>query len=124
MILRHIITRLKKYFFCNTFTAGGAAIFQAPAYKEIGTGTIRFSSGRRIKEGGAAYLGNKLRELFDFQKFEQNADLQSVIDAVHARYSSTARMLTDDEADWVAAAGMPDTDRKQKNPFKKDDDNS
>ena len=69
-------------------------------------------------------MERKLKVLFDFQKYEQNADLQNVIDAVHARYSSTARMLSDDEADMVAAAGMPDTGMKQKDPFKKDDDNS
>ena len=93
-----------------------AAIFQKRSYKSV-------RSARRWK-GGAAYLGNRLKDLFDFQKFEPNADLQSIIDSVHARYSSTARMLTDDEADWVAAAGMPDTAMKNKDPFKKKDDNS
>ena len=52
-------------------------------------------------------LEKKISLLFDFQKFEKNADLQAVIDAVHARYS--ARKLTDDEAEWVAAAGTPGT---------------
>ena len=71
-------------------------------------------------------MEKKLRALFDYQKFEQNADLQNVIDRVHARYrNSNARMLDDDEADMVAAAGMPDTAMKRKNPFKKDEnDNS
>ena len=29
-------------------------------------------------------MDKRLRNLFDFQKFEQNAELQSVIDRVHA----------------------------------------
>ena len=52
-------------------------------------------------------MEKKISLLFDFQKFEKNAELQAVIDAVHARYS--ARKLTDDEAEWVAAAGTPET---------------
>ena len=50
-------------------------------------------------------LEKKISLLFDFHRFEKNKDLQAVIDAVHARY--TARKLTDDEAEWVAAAGTP-----------------
>ena len=70
-------------------------------------------------------MEKKLRALFDFQKYEQNADLQSVIDRVHARYSNSARMLSDDEADLVAAAGMPETAmKKRKGLLEKDDDNS
>ena len=71
-------------------------------------------------------MEKKLRALFDYQKFENNADLQNVIDRVHARYrSSHARMLDDDEADMVAAAGMPDSSMKSKDPFKiKEDDRS
>ena len=30
-------------------------------------------------------MENRLRQLFDFQKFESNASLQQVIDDVHAR---------------------------------------
>ena len=70
-------------------------------------------------------MENKLRALFDYQKFEQNKDLQNVIDRVHARYrSSTARMLDDDEADMVAAAGMPDPAMKKKSLLKDDDEHS
>ena len=36
-------------------------------------------------------MENRLKKLFDFQKFEGNSDLQSVIDSVHSRYSSSAR---------------------------------
>ena len=78
-----------------------------------------------VTERRSSYLEKKLRALFDYQKFEQNADLQNVIDRVHARYrSSHARMLDDDEADMVAAAGMPDTAMKRKNPFKNEDEHS
>ncbi len=52
--------------------------------------------------------------LFDYQRFDKNADLQAVIDAVHARYA--ARKLSDDEAELVAAAGMPDTAFKKNQP--------
>ena len=70
-------------------------------------------------------MERKLRALFDYQKFEQNKDLQNVIDRVHARYrSSTARMLDDDEADMVAAAGMPDTAMKKKSLLKDEDEHS
>ena len=55
-----------------------------------------------------------LRQLFDFQKFEGNAELQSVIDSVHARYAS--RELSLDEMDLVSAAGVPE------NAFKKDEE--
>ena len=67
-------------------------------------------------------MENKLRALFDFQKYEQNAELQSVIDNVHARYS--ARMLTDEEADMVNAAGVINTAKPikpPKFPFQKDE---
>ena len=52
--------------------------------------------------------------LFDFQSFEENEDLQSVIDAVHSRYES--RQLNDDEAEFVAAAGRPEAAFKHKDP--------
>ena len=78
-----------------------------------------------VTERRSSYLEKKLRALFDYQKFENNADLQNVIDRVHARYrSSHARMLDDDEADMVAAAGMPDTAMKRKNPLKIDEDDN
>ena len=67
--------------------------------------------GRRKEEH---VLEKKISMLFDFQKFEKNADLQAVIDAVHARYA--ARKLTDEEAEYVAAAGTPDAALKQKHP--------
>ena len=51
-------------------------------------------------------MERKLKALFDFQAFEQNRDLQEVIDSVHARYS-VRRELDLDEADLVNAAGDP-----------------
>ena len=59
-------------------------------------------------------LEKKISLLFDFHRFEKNADLQAVIDAVHTRY--TARKLTDDEAEWVAAAGTPESSLKRTRP--------
>lgn len=46
-----------------------------------------------------------LKTLFDFQKYEGNPALQSVIDSVHSRYS--ARELNLDEMEWASAAGTP-----------------
>ena len=61
-------------------------------------------------------MEKKLSLLFDYQKFAQNKELQDVIDSVHARYSM--RKLSDDEADMVAAAGMPETAFLRKKPQK------
>jgi hypothetical protein len=44
--------------------------------------------------------------LFDFQAYEKNEELQSVIDAVHSRY--TGVQLSDDEAELISAAGRPE----------------
>ena len=75
------------------------------------------------RKGGAVnHLENRIRTLFEYQSFEPNAELQEVIDAVHARYAS--RMLSDDEADWVAAAGMPETAGKRRDPFKDNDEHT
>ena len=46
-----------------------------------------------------------LAGLFDFQKFEKEPALQSVIDEVEAR--SFCAELTDDELDTLSAAGDP-----------------
>ena len=46
-------------------------------------------------------MERKLKRLFDYQKFEGNADLQQVIDSVHARYA--ARELNFDEMEFVVA---------------------
>lgn len=62
---------------------------------------------------GAIAMENKLRKLFDFQKFEGNSDLQQVIDSVHARYQK--RELSMDEMDMVFAAGQPELPVKKDN---------
>ncbi len=55
-----------------------------------------------------------LSALFDYQRFEQNADLQRVIDSVH---NSRARRQIDlDDAEWVAAAGMPGVSQEIRKP--------
>ena len=51
-------------------------------------------------------MEGKLKTLFDYQKFEGNSALQSVIDSVHSRYA--VKELSLDEMEWVAAAGVPD----------------
>ncbi len=61
-------------------------------------------------------MEKRLSLLFDYQKFEKRADLQAVIDSVHARYS--ARKLSDDEAEFVAAAGMPEMASKRRDPWR------
>lgn len=52
-------------------------------------------------------MEEKLKTLFDFQRYEQNARLQTVIDSVKARYST--RELSLEDMEWVAAAGVPET---------------
>ena len=64
-------------------------------------------------------MESKLKKLFDFQKFEGNSDLQSVIDSVHSRYSSSARELSLDEMSWVNAAGQPEMNLVKKDTEKK-----
>ena len=66
-------------------------------------------------------MDKKLSLLFDYQKFEGNVELQSVIDKVNARFSSSRR-LSDDEADLVAAAGLPGTALPRKKPRDKEND--
>lgn len=50
-------------------------------------------------------MSRTLKQLFDYQRFEENRDLRQVIDSVHARYAK--RELDLDEMNTVAAAGMP-----------------
>lgn len=56
----------------------------------------------------------QLFRVFDFQRFAGNARLQAVIDAAHARCA--ARELTDEELDDVAAAGIPEQEKKPEGP--------
>ena len=60
-------------------------------------------------------MENKLKALFDFQKFEGNSDLQQVIDSVHARYrTNDFRELSLDEMEMLSAAGEPEIQPKKK----------
>ncbi len=52
----------------------------------------------------------RLYQAFDLQRFSPSARLQAVIDASHAR--TAARELSDDELDFVAAAGEPEAPTK------------
>ncbi len=55
-------------------------------------------------------MENLLMKLFDYQKFEGNSELQGLIDSVHARY--TVKELDLEDMEWIAAAGIPETDPK------------
>ena len=57
-------------------------------------------------------MERKQRQLFDYQRFEGNRELQQVIDSVHAKYA--ARELKLDEMEYVAAAGKPDLPKQLK----------
>ena len=65
-------------------------------------------------------MDKKLSLLFDYQRFEKNADLQSVIDSVHR--SSSARKLSDDEVEFLAAAGTPEASLKRSDPWQDKND--
>lgn len=45
-----------------------------------------------------------LKRLFDFQKFSENPRLAEIISDVESRYGNA---LSDDELEWVNAAGEP-----------------
>ena len=62
-------------------------------------------------------MENKLKQLFGYQRFEGNRDLQQVIDSVHAKYA--VRELVMDELEMVNAAGIPNLPKKQKDGEKK-----
>ena len=53
----------------------------------------------------STFMG-KLGQMFDFQRFEESTALQRIIDETHAR--CTAKALTLDEMNMIAAAGMPE----------------
>ncbi len=67
-------------------------------------------------------LDKELSLLFDYQRFEQNEELQKIIDRVNARFPT--RKLSDDEADLVAAAGLPEMALLRKKPRKKENEHS
>ncbi|MCR5565468.1 MAG: hypothetical protein K6F61_01350 [Clostridiales bacterium] len=57
-------------------------------------------------------MDNKLKQLFGYQRFEENRDLQQVIDSVHAKYAK--RELTLDDLEMVNAAGVSELPDKRK----------
>lgn len=58
----------------------------------------------------------KLTALFDYQRFERNKKLQALIDETETRY---AYALSDDDLEWVNAAGEIENKDKKHD----DDDN-
>ena len=55
-----------------------------------------------------------LYQAFDLQRFAPNARLRRVIEASHARMS--ARELSDEELEYVSAAGAPEPPKKPEVP--------
>ena len=59
-------------------------------------------------------IESKLYQAFDLQRFAPNPRLQRVIDRTHARMA--ARELSDEELDFVAAAGTPEQAKPKEDP--------
>ena len=57
-------------------------------------------------------MERKLRQIFDYQRFEGNMALNQVINGVHSRYG--VRELSLDELETVAAAGAPEAEIRPK----------
>ncbi|MBR4577672.1 MAG: hypothetical protein IKO25_10800 [Clostridia bacterium] len=70
---------------------------------------------------GVMMMEQSLKKLFDYQKFEGNSALQSVIDSVHSRYS--VRELDLDELEYVNAAGISNMYLLKKEQESKEDGN-
>lgn len=62
-------------------------------------------------------MERKLSRLFDFQRFEGNKELQSLVDSVSARYAKQELNL--DEMMQINAAGTPDLPQDGKRKEKK-----
>lgn len=56
-------------------------------------------------EAGRIVMSNKLKSLFEYQKFEQNPKLAEMIEDTESRYGILA--LSDENLYMVAAAGEP-----------------
>lgn len=59
-------------------------------------------------------MEKRLEQMFGFQWFAVNADLQRVIHSVHARYAN--RELNLEDMSLVAAAGSPEKNNQCKKP--------
>ena len=57
-------------------------------------------------------MERKLKQMFDYQKFAGNRELQQVIDSVHAKYAVRELDLSDME--MVSAAGISELPEKKK----------
>ncbi len=58
-------------------------------------------------------LERALSELFDFQRFEKNPELQTVIDGVTEKYAHGGVWSLADEDLAMAAGGLGNTERKK-----------
>ena len=57
-------------------------------------------------------MDHKLWQLFNYQKFDGDRELQQEIDSVHAKYA--ARELSFADMEMVNAAGIPDPKKEKK----------
>ena len=51
-------------------------------------------------------MENKLARLFDYQKYEPNDKLSSIIKDVESRYPDDIKAMSDDELSMLSAAGI------------------
>ncbi|MBQ7581322.1 MAG: hypothetical protein IJU25_00725 [Lachnospiraceae bacterium] len=58
-------------------------------------------------------MENRLKQLFEYQKFEQNPKLEKVIRATETRFPEE---LSDDELEMVSAAGTRGLQHKENDP--------
>lgn len=56
-------------------------------------------------------MENKMKKLFEYQRFENNARLAKLINETESRYATA---LDDDDLDIVAAAGVIDEEYEKK----------
>lgn len=56
-------------------------------------------------------MENKLKNMFEYQRFSQNSRLSKLIADTEAKYATA---LSDDDLDFVAAAGEFDIDEENK----------
>lgn len=61
-------------------------------------------------------MDNRLKSLFEYQKFENNPRLAKLIAETEARYG---RVLSEDELFYVNAAGVPDEPAPEKHTNQK-----
>ena len=50
-------------------------------------------------------MENKLKRLFDFQRFEKNPRLEKLVEETESRCARNGRELSDEDLDRVSAAG-------------------